>query len=203
MPSSHLILCRPLLLPPSIFPSIRVFSDESAFHIRWPKHWSFSIGPSNEYSGLISFRMGWLQLLLCKGLSRVLTRKTAFLKSPDNTEPVDDIGVQPLTTSHVDCVCPALPISHKIIASIKGRPSLTVQWLGLCFQGNRTRVQSLVRELGPRTPHCSTKIINTSKKIHTCQRALMSGKAILFLHSTDFPTQSKISLFILSEKSKS
>ena len=59
MPSNHLILCRPLLLPPSIFPSIRVFSNESTLHIRWPKYWSFSfsISPSNEYSGLISFRM--------------------------------------------------------------------------------------------------------------------------------------------------
>ena len=65
MPSNHLILCRPLLLPPSIFPSIRVFSNESFLCIRWPKYWSFSfsISPSNEYSGLISFRMDWLDLL--------------------------------------------------------------------------------------------------------------------------------------------
>ena len=65
MPSNHLILCRPLLLPPSIIPSIRVFSSESALHIRWPKYWSFSfnISPSKEYSGLISFRMDWLDLL--------------------------------------------------------------------------------------------------------------------------------------------
>ena len=65
MPSNHLILCRPLLLPPSIFPSIRVFSNESVLHIRWPKYWSFSfnISPSNEYLGLISFRMDWLDLL--------------------------------------------------------------------------------------------------------------------------------------------
>ena len=64
MPSNHLILCRPLLLPPSIFPSIRVFSNESVLHIRWPKDWCFSfISPSNEYSGLISFRMDWLDLL--------------------------------------------------------------------------------------------------------------------------------------------
>ena len=64
MPSNHLILCRPLLLP-SIFPSIRVFSNESVLHIRWPKYWSFnfSISPSNEYSGLISFRMDWLDLI--------------------------------------------------------------------------------------------------------------------------------------------
>ena len=65
MPSNHLILCHPLLLLPSIFPSIRVFSNESVLHIRWPKYWSFSfsISPSNEYSGLISFRMDWLDLL--------------------------------------------------------------------------------------------------------------------------------------------
>ena len=65
MPSSHLILCRPLLLLPSIVPSLRVFSKESAFRIRWPKHWSFSvnISPSNEHPGLISFRMDWLDLL--------------------------------------------------------------------------------------------------------------------------------------------
>ena len=65
MPSNHLILCCLLLLPSSIFPSIRVFSNESVLHIRWPKYWSFSfsISPSNEYSGLISFRMDWLDLL--------------------------------------------------------------------------------------------------------------------------------------------
>ena len=69
MPSNHLILCRPLLLPPSVFPSIRVFSNESALHIRWPNYWSFSfsISPSNEYSGLISFRMDWLDLLVDQG----------------------------------------------------------------------------------------------------------------------------------------
>ena len=65
MPSSHLILCRPLFLLPSVFPSIRVFSNESALHIRWPKYWSFSFNssPSNEHPGLISFRMDWLDLL--------------------------------------------------------------------------------------------------------------------------------------------
>ena len=65
MPSNHLILCRPRLLPPTIFPSISVFSNESILHIRWPKYWSlsFNISPSNEYSGLISFRMDWLDLL--------------------------------------------------------------------------------------------------------------------------------------------
>ena len=69
MPSNHLILCRPLLLLPSIFPNIRVISNESALHIRWPKYWSFSfnISPSNEHSGLISFGMDWLDLLAIQG----------------------------------------------------------------------------------------------------------------------------------------
>ena len=69
MPSNHLILCHPLLLPPSIIPSIRVFSNESALRIRWPKYWrfTFTISPSNEYSGLISFRMDWLDLLAVQG----------------------------------------------------------------------------------------------------------------------------------------
>ena len=69
VPSNHLILCRPFLLLPSIFPSIRVFSNQSALHIRWPKYWSFSfsISPSNEYPGLISFRMDWLDLLAVQG----------------------------------------------------------------------------------------------------------------------------------------
>ena len=69
MPSNHLIFCHPLLLLPSIFPSIRVFSNESVLHTRWPKYWSFSfsISPSNEYSGLILFRMYWLDLLTVQG----------------------------------------------------------------------------------------------------------------------------------------
>ena len=74
IPSNHLILCRPLLLPPSIFPSIGVFANESAFHIRWPKDWSFSfsISLSNEHSGLISFRMDWFDLLAIQGTLKSL-----------------------------------------------------------------------------------------------------------------------------------
>ena len=74
MPSNHLILCRPLLLLPSIFPSIRVFSNESTLHIRWPKYWSFNfnISPSNEHPGLISFRMDWLDLLAAQGTLKSL-----------------------------------------------------------------------------------------------------------------------------------
>ena len=76
MPSNHLIFCHPPLLPPSIFPSIRVFSNESALHIRWPKYWSFSfsISPSNEYSALISFRMDWLDLLAVQGTLQSLVQ---------------------------------------------------------------------------------------------------------------------------------
>src|SRR5574337_618339 len=80
MPSNHLILCRPLLLLPSIFPSIRAFSNESALHIRWPKYWSFSfnISPSNEHPGLISFRMDWLDLIAVQGtLKSVLQHRSS------------------------------------------------------------------------------------------------------------------------------
>ena len=78
MPSNHLILCYLLLLSPSVFPSISVFSNESVLCIRWPKDWSFSfnISPSNEYSGLISFRVDWLDLLQSKVLSRVFSNTT-------------------------------------------------------------------------------------------------------------------------------
>ena len=85
MPSNHLILCRPLLLLPSIFPSIRVFSNESAVHIWWPKYWSFSfnISPSNEHPGLISFRLDWLDLLAVQGTLKSLLQhhssKASFL----------------------------------------------------------------------------------------------------------------------------
>ena len=72
MPSNHLILFHPLLLLPSIYPSIRVFSKKSVLHIRWPKYWSFSISPSNEYSGLIFFRIDWLDLLAVQGTLRSL-----------------------------------------------------------------------------------------------------------------------------------
>ena len=74
MPSNHLIFCHPLLLLPSFFPSIRVFSKESVLHIRWPKYWSFSfsISPSNKYSGLISFRIDWLDLLAVQGTLKSL-----------------------------------------------------------------------------------------------------------------------------------
>ena len=101
MPSKHIILCRHLLLPPSIFPSIRVFSKESLLHIRWPKYrsFSFSITPSNEYSGLISFRMAWLDLLAVQGTLKSLLQhhsskasihqRSAFFYSPTLTSICD------------------------------------------------------------------------------------------------------------------
>ena len=94
MPSNHLTLCCPLLLLPSIFPSIMVFSNESAVCIRWPKYWSFrfSISPSNKYSGLISFRLTGLISLLSKGLSRVLRTSYSHLTTYEelsNEHPLD------------------------------------------------------------------------------------------------------------------
>ena len=84
MPSNHLILCHPLLLPPSIFPSIRVFSNESVLRMRWPKYWrfSFSISPSNEYSGLIFFRIGWFDLFAVQGTPKCLLQQHSSKASP-------------------------------------------------------------------------------------------------------------------------
>ena len=81
MPSNHLILCHPLLPLPSVFPSIRVFSNESALRIRWPKYWSFSISPSNEYSGMISFRIDWFDLLAVQGTLKSLLQHHSFKAS--------------------------------------------------------------------------------------------------------------------------
>ena len=88
IPSSHLILCHPLLLPPSIFPRVRVFSSDSALHIRWPKDWSFSfnISPSNEHPGLISFTMDWLDLLAAQGtLKSLLQNNSSKASIPEHS----------------------------------------------------------------------------------------------------------------------
>ena len=84
MPSNHLTLCHPLLLLPSVFPSIRVFLSESVLHIRWPKYWSFSfsISPSNEYSGLFSFRIDWLDLLVVQGTLKSLLQHHSSRQLP-------------------------------------------------------------------------------------------------------------------------
>ena len=98
IPSNHLILCHPLLLLPSIFPSLKVFSNESALYIKWPKYWSFSfsVSPSDEYSGLISFRMDWLDLLAVQGTLKSLLSSTTIRKH-------QSFGTQPFlwSNSHI------------------------------------------------------------------------------------------------------
>ena len=103
MPSNHLILCHPLLLLPSTFPSIRVFSNESALRIRWPKYWSFSfnVSPSNERPGLISFRMDWLDLLAVQGTLRVFSNTTTMQFSHNYTYIPSLANLPPLSTTHL------------------------------------------------------------------------------------------------------
>ena len=129
MPSNHLILCHPLFLLPSIFVSIRVFSNESVLHNRWPKYWnfSFSISPSKEYSGLISFRMDWFDLLAVQGT----------LKCPTI--------VQQLCLNK-------LWHAMWFLKSIVQRTSLVVQWLRLRLSAQGVWFQSLIRELRSHMP---------------------------------------------------
>jgi len=116
MPSNHLILCHRLLLLPSIFPSIRVFSNESAFHIRWPKYWSFSfnISLSNEHPGLISFRMDWLDLLEVQGtLKSFLQHHSSKASILPCSASVWIFGVFHMTTTYflMSVICPS---SHSL-----------------------------------------------------------------------------------------
>ena len=110
MPSNHLIVCHPLLLLPSIFPSIRVFSNESVFHIRWPKYWSFSfnINPFNEYSGLISFRTDWFDLLVVQGTQA--SSPTPQFKSINSS--ALSFVYSPTLTSNTLQFLPAYEFSH-------------------------------------------------------------------------------------------
>ena len=138
MPSSHLILCRPLLLLPPIPPSIRVFSNQSTLRMRWPKYWSFSlnISPSNEYPGLISFRMNWLDLLAVQGTLKSLLqhhsskvsilRCSAFftvqLSHPYMTTGKTMSSIQFSSVAQscltlcnpMDCTAPGLPVHHQL-----------------------------------------------------------------------------------------
>ena len=115
MPSNHLILCCPLLLPPSIFPSIRVFSNESALHIWWPKYWSFSfnISPFSEHPGLISFRMDWLDLLAVQETLKCLLKhhnsKASVLQCSVQFSCSDLTLFQPM-----NCSTPGLPVYHQL-----------------------------------------------------------------------------------------
>ena len=135
MPSNHFILCHPLLPLPSVFPSIRVFSNESVFHIRWSKHWSFSfsfsISPSNEYSGLISFRMDWFDLLAVQGTPtpqfKSINSSTLSLDSITlcllslSTHPQIKVSTKPSVC--VWCVC--MSLSHTCVLSHSVTKTLT------------------------------------------------------------------------------
>ena len=144
MPSNHLILCHPLLLPPSVFPSIRVFLNESVLNTRWPKYWSFSfsISPSSEYSGLISFRIDWLDLLAVQGTLESLLQhhsskasipqhsaflivqlshpymtigKTIFFTRRTRTHQFSSVTQSCLTLCDpIDCSPPGLPVHHQL-----------------------------------------------------------------------------------------
>ena len=118
MPSNHVILCRPLLLPPSVFPSIRIFSYESVLHIRWPKYWSFSfsISTSNEYSGLISFRIDWFDLLAVQGTLKSLYQhhisKASILQHSVQFSSVAQSC--PTLCNPMDCSTPVFPVHHQL-----------------------------------------------------------------------------------------
>ena len=116
MPSNHLILCRTLLLLPSIFPSIRIFSSESVLRIRWSKYWSFRISPSNEYSGLISFRIDWFDLLAVQ----VAGKKTIIISSSFWHKYTCYCSVAqscPTFCNPMDCSMPGFPVLHKYICA--------------------------------------------------------------------------------------
>ena len=143
MPSNHLILCRPLLLLPSIFPSFRVFSNESAFRIRWPKYWSFSfsMSPSNEHPGLISFRRDWLDLFAVQGTlknllqfhsSKASVLSLSFLYSPTLTSYMTTRKNMALTRqTFVDKVMSLLfnMLSRFVIAFLPRSKHLLISWL--------------------------------------------------------------------------
>ena len=150
MPSNHLFLCRSLLLLPSIFPSIRVCSNESAFRIRWPKYWSlnFNISPSNEHPGLISFRMDWLDLLAVQGTLKSLLQhhssKASILRCAaffivKLSHPYMTTGktIALTTTTKLFQSCPTL--CYPIDGSLPGSPvpgilqARTLEWVAISF----------------------------------------------------------------------
>ena len=149
MPSNHLILCRPLLLLPSLFLSIRVFSSESALHIKWPKYWSFnlSISPSHEYSGLISFRMVWLDLAIQRTLKNLFphhSSKASILAAVSSQTPVS-------------LCCHLLSISHLVVCSVSASkcPHIprTMYW-----EGSTSRTVIDGAEPGWRKSHVRTTL---------------------------------------------
>ena len=147
MPSSHLILCCPLLLLPSIFPSIRVFSSESALHIRWPKYWSFSfsIGPSNEHPGLISFRMDWLDLLAVQGTLKSLLQqhssKASIFRHSDFV--IVQLSYPYMTTGKTIALTRPTFVGKvmSLLFNMQDHISLNRQKRSCCFQSGRHREQ--------------------------------------------------------------
>ena len=144
MPSNHLILCSPLLLPPSIFSSTRVFSNESVLHIRWPKYWSFSfsISPSNQYSGLISFRMDWLDFLAVQGALKSLLQHHSSTASIlwCSAFFIVQLSHQYMTTGKTIALTrwtfvskvmslPVNMLSRLVIACLPGSKHLLISWL--------------------------------------------------------------------------
>ena len=144
MPSDHCILCHPFLLPPSIFPSIRVFSNESVLHIRWPEYWSFSfsISPSNEYSGLFSFRIDWLDLLaiewtlkshlqLHSSKASVLQRSTFFIVQFSNPYITTGKTIALTRWTFVSKIMSQLlnMLSRLVIAFLERNKCLLISWL--------------------------------------------------------------------------
>ena len=144
MPSNHLILCHPLLLLPSVFPSIRVFSNESALQIRWPKYWSFSFNssPSKEYSVLISFRMDWLGLLVVRGTLKslfqhhsskasILQRSAFFIVQLSHPYMVTGKTIALTRWTFVGKVMPLLfnMLSRLVITFLPRRKHLLISWL--------------------------------------------------------------------------
>ena len=120
MPSNHLILCHPLLLPPSIFPSIRVFSNEPVLHVRWPKYWSFSfsISPSSEYSGLISFMMDWIDFLVVQGTLKSLLQHHSLKASVIVLMLIRKgrkVHSCPTLCNAMDCSTPGFPVYHQLL----------------------------------------------------------------------------------------
>jgi len=135
MPSNHLILCHPLLLLPSIFPRIRIFSNEWALHIRWPKYWSFSISPSNEYSGLTSFRMNWFDLLAVQGVLKNLLQDHSSKASVFRLSAFFIIQLTPVHDYWKKVE--SYPLDHRespteVYFKSSSGTSLALQWLGLC-----------------------------------------------------------------------
>ena len=164
MPSNHIILCHPLLLLPSIFPSIRVLSSESVLHIRWPKYWSFSINPANEYSGLISFRIDWFDLLAVQGTLK--SSPTPQFKSI-NSSVLSFLYGSTLTSIHdywknhsLDCM----------LTQLRSNQVTTMETLQIMFSGpsafNTFYLQGHIprsKLAGPKCANLSKFLINIAK----------------------------------------